>query len=126
MFWVHIILILFIGTLGFYFSLNLSRIYLTQEKWIKIYFKHQKENKALIEAFPNLLLILSSFLKSGQALPQALQHMAKTKTGLLLYQSLSRPTENTYVHFLKICTTLSLKNGISLSPILKRLSELSQ
>ena len=51
MFWVHIILILFIGTLGFYFSLNLSRIYLTQEKWIKIYFKQgdeQNENRIRI------------------------------------------------------------------------------
>jgi Flp pilus assembly protein TadB len=94
-------------------------------KWTHFFLENQQAQKKLEKNLPLLLLQFSSFLKSGHAITQALKHLAKSKQGRLLCQSLS--TENNRsspLTFLKTCIKLSQKNGMALSPLLQTLSHL--
>jgi len=106
-----------------------TNIYYTQKKWILNYKNRKQAEYSLYTSLPQLLLQLSSFLKSGYALPPALKYISTSKNGRLLYLLLKtshRRTDseklNLFIQFLRISIALTLKHGISLSLIFKRLS----
>ena len=85
------------------------------------------------EAFPILLLQFSSFLKAGYAIPQAFHHLSQSSEGKIFLRILKEKDQSVpntpfsiLIQFLHSSIHLSTKNGVPLSPILKRISELSQ
>lgn len=132
--WIEYAFIFACGSLSFSILYSLSRIYVYEERWIKKYFEKKKELQHLHASFPSLLLQLSSFLKSGYALSQGLQHLSKSTEGKWLCLSLKcRPSIlpssshfSLFLRFLGASISASQKNGISLSPILKKISQLSR
>ncbi len=100
---------------------------LTHRQWIENYFKFQQQNRELKRDLPFLLLQLSSYLQAGHALPQALKNMAVSRTGKLLQiyaNSSSVDHGDSSLSFLRLCFKFSQKNGISLSPLLVKFSEI--
>lgn len=129
MFILKFTLVLLSGGTSFYVSLNMYKIFRAQKKWALHYFSQKKNEKTLMKHFPSLCLQLSSFLQSGHALPQALKQLAHSPSGLAFYHALLSPTKKSNserIDFLKHCIILASKNGIALSPLLKRLSELAR
>lgn len=131
--WLDVCFIFTFWLLSFSIFHNISQIYLKQENWCKKYFQERREDQILYHHFPSLLLQLSAFLKSGHAFPQALQHVATTPEGKILYKFIKIKLREGRVspfhmlmNFLNIAIGFSLKNGTALSPLLKRLSELSR
>ncbi len=123
-------------TICYLFFYSLIRIFFDHRRWIHDYFQKKRKLKILEQNFSQLLLQLSSFLKSGHALPQALKIISKSETGQLLSESLL-PTKNErglhdrdklkfFILFLKQAIMLSTRNGIPLSPILEQISKLHQ
>ncbi|MBI2645904.1 MAG: hypothetical protein HYW85_02575 [Deltaproteobacteria bacterium] len=126
---MKLILILLSGVASFYSSLNFYTLFMTHKKWVLDYFVQKKNEKIVIKNFPSLCLQLSAFLQSGHALPQALKHLGHSEAGRTLYRLLVSPTkksDSNLIEFLKHSLLLSSKNGIALSPLLKRLSELAR
>lgn len=135
-------------TISFLFFYSLIRVFFDHRRWIHDYFQRRRKLKTLEQSFSQLLLQLSSFLKAGYALPQALKIISKSETGRLLSESLlSTKNENSwdpsasprddrklsydrklkfFILFLKQAIMLSTRNGISLSPILEQISKLYQ
>lgn len=119
--------------ISFLFSYAFIRIFFDHRRWIKAYFQKQRQYKILKTHFPLLLLQLSSFLKAGHALPQALKIISKSENGQLLSEALL-PTKNKtgdnkldfFISFLKQAIVLSTRNGIPLSPLLEQISKLYQ
>lgn len=123
------ILILSFGCAAFYLSWNILKIWFAQKKWIYLFWSEHKKQKALYQALPSLLLQLSSFLQSGHALPSALTQLSQSKLGFLFYHYLKSPSKDFLFHeflFLNTCFSLSTKNGISLSYLLRNISHLIQ
>jgi Flp pilus assembly protein TadB len=75
-------------TISILFFYSLIRIFFDHRRWIDDYFKKKRRLTILEQNFSQLLLQLSSFLKAGHALPQALKIISKTETGGLLSESL--------------------------------------
>lgn len=121
-------------TISSLFFYSLIRIFFDHRRWIHDYFQKRRKLKTLEQSFSQLLLQLSSFLKAGYALPQALKIISKSETGQLLSEALSLTTKNErndsklkfFILFLKQAIMLSTRNGISLSPILEQISKLYQ
>ncbi|MBI3019363.1 MAG: hypothetical protein HYY61_05685 [Deltaproteobacteria bacterium] len=129
MFILKLTLILLSGVTSFYVSLNLYTLFITHQKWVLDYFTQKKNEKVVIKNFPSLCLQLSALLQSGHALPQALKHLAQSPNGRTFYHFLTSPTkklDSDILEFLKHSLLLSSKNGIALSALLKRLSELAR
>lgn len=129
MFILKSILILLSGVTSFYASLNLYILFSTHKRWVVEYWAQKKNEKIVFQNFPSLCLQLSAFLHSGHALPQALKHLASSTSGRTLSHFLTSPTKKSdfrVLEFLKHALVLSSKNGIALSPLLKRLSELTR
>lgn len=136
-------------TISFLLFYPLIRIFFDHRRWIHDYFQRRRKLKTLEQNFSSLLLQLSSFLKAGYALPQALKIISKSETGRLLSEALlATKNENSrapsasprddsknphddnklkfFILFLKQAIMLSTRNGISLSPILEQISKLYQ
>lgn len=132
------ILVKYLFVAGFFtisslFFYSLIRIFFDHRRWIHDYFQKRRTLKTLEQSFSSLLLQLSSFLKAGYALPQALKIISKSETGRLLSESLSLTSKlrddsklTFFILFLKQAIMLSTRNGISLSPILEQISKLHQ
>ena len=126
---LKIALILSSGILSFLICHFSTILWITHKKWVLDYFVQKKNEKVVMKNFPSLCLQLSAFLQSGHALPQALKHLGHSETGRTLYHLLTSPTKKSnskLIEFLKHAFLLSSKNGIALSPLLKRLSELAR
>ena len=122
-------LILSTGILSFLICQASLILWSAHKKWVLEYWAQKKCEKRVMKHLPSLCLQLSSFLHAGHALPQALKHLATSSSGKIFYSLLTSPTKNLdsdILKFLSYALTLSSKNGISLSPLLKRLSELTR
>lgn len=136
-----IVVTFILSFLLFYSSL---RIFSDHRRWIRDYFIKERHRKQLEQHFSQLLLQLSSFLKAGYALPQALNTISATQTGRLLSEALrsqkkeiprayatsgfSPRNDNVgfLIAFLKQAIFLSSRNGIPLSPLFEKISRLYQ
>ncbi len=126
---LKIALILSSGILSFLISYASYILGITHKRWVLDYFTQKKNEKVVIKNFPSLCLQLSALLHSGHALPQALKYLTHSSSGQLLHHLLTSPMkklDSDILEFLKHSLILSSKNGISLSPLLKRLSELTR
>src|SRR3989338_1368170 len=122
-------LILSSGILSFLICQASCILWGTHKKWVLEYFAQKKCEKMVMKHFPSLCLQLSAFLHAGHALPQALKHLATSSSGKMFYTLLTSSTkklDSDLLKFLKYTFHLSSKNGIALSPLLKRLSELTR
>lgn len=120
-------------TLSYTFIHAVLSIYAQQIGWFRKQRHHLRSENRLFQLLPQTCLQLSSFLKSGHALPQALKHMTKQETGNTFYQLLFSPDRKclngeleTFILYIKNVIQLSHKQGISLAEILEKLSTLAR
>lgn len=120
--------------LSFLLFYSTLRIFSDHRRSIRDYFLKRQHRKQLEQHFPQLLLQLSSFLKAGYALPQALKMISTSQTGGLLSEALRSPKNELrggmtlpfFIAFLKQAIFLSSRNGIPLSPLFEKISKLYQ
>lgn len=110
-----------------------GRMVIQHQRWISHYFKRKKEEALLSHHLPSLLLQLSSFLSCGHAFPQALTYISGTPSGQALHQALKAkkpsvtlPTLDFMLQFLKLSISLSGRSGLALSEILKKSASLTK
>lgn len=108
-------------------------IYAQQISWFRKQRHYLRAENRLLHLLPQTCLQLSSFLKAGHAIPQALKHMTKQASGNTLYQLLFSADRkcisgelNTFILYIKNAIQLSHKQGISLAEILEKLSTLAR
>jgi len=124
--YLEVVFVLIFFLLVFLALHSIFKIVMDQEEWVRHYFKLKKQYASLYETLPSLLLQLSSFLRSGYALPSALRHLCKNPQGALLYTEIhsSSSINIPILYFLKVVIITSKKTGIALSDILKQMAEL--